>query len=432
MAVENYSSTTNLDPKMMRWRPKKPNEKKGKEAELLSPEEIAKLIDELTLNSIALATQKEELNKIQEGYRELQNQYNDLYENTPIGYATVDRSGLIFQINLAVSTMLKAEKPSLLGLNLIDYIIPESQDIFYSLIEKVFERKSPQSCEISLRKTDGSTLATRLEGSFINNSASSEPIPLCRIAIIINEQETKAEEQFNSDVYPPSDVKQQEGADRGAISTEEGIQSPPVVGVEPGLLPLNELKTELQDSLNTTAKMVEMRDSYSVGHQQKVSKLAIALARELGMSEEQVKYIGIAGLVHDIGKINVPSELLVRKNRLQDMELKQIQEHVTRGHDILTTMGFPAIIATIVLQHHERLDGSGYPLGLSGDAILPESRILAVADSYEAMCSQRAYRPARSSEEALEELFINKGILYDSDVVQACLKLFNTKGFKYD
>jgi putative nucleotidyltransferase with HDIG domain len=174
--------------------------------------------------------------------------------------------------------------------------------------------------------------------------------------------------------------------------------------------------------------MVEMRDYYSVGHQQKVSKLAIALSRELGLTEDQSRSIGIAALVHDIGKINTPTEILNRKGKLADRELQKIRDHVRSGHDILKTMGFPPAIANIVLQHHERLDGSGYPFGLKGDDILLESRILAVADSIEAMCSQRAHRSAMNVDEALEELYINKGLLYDADVVQACLSLFRDKG----
>ncbi len=184
MAMEHHTSITSLDPKVMRWRPQKAYEKRTKEDELLTPEEITRLIDELTLNSIALATQKEELAKLRAGFRELQVQYNDIYENAPIGYATVDRSGLIFQANLAISGMLKVEKSALIGVNLTGYIESASLETFYSILEKVFETKTPQTRDISLQRTDGTTLACQMQGIYFKNSASCEPIPLCRIAVL--------------------------------------------------------------------------------------------------------------------------------------------------------------------------------------------------------------------------------------------------------
>jgi len=419
MAVENYTNVTNLEDKMMRWRPKKPTEKKNYETDLISPGEVARLIDELTLNSIALSTQKEELNKIQEELHDLRVQYDDIYLNAPVGYLTIDRSGLIFQANLFIASLLVVEKPSLLGVNLNGFIPPDSQDAFYSFLEKVFVTKSLQSCVICLRKNDGSLCFSKLDGVYVNNSGSSEPIPLCRVAVLPCQANTAAE---NDKIIEKSTVFQ-----------DQKIEPPMVVGsgIQAMTEKVQHAKLDLQDSLKTTARMVEMRDYYSVGHQQKVSKLAIALARELGLTEDQTRSIGIAALVHDIGKINTPAEILNRKGNLADRELQQIRDHVRSGHDILKTMGFPPSIANIVLQHHERLDGSGYPFGLKGDDILLESRILAVADSIEAMCSQRAHRPAMNVDEALEELYINKGLLYDTDVVQSCLSLFRDKGFDY-
>jgi putative nucleotidyltransferase with HDIG domain/PAS domain S-box-containing protein len=446
MTVENYTNVTNLEQKAMRWRPKKPGEKKTREVELLSPEEIAHIIDELTLNSLALATQKEELSKIHQELQDLKNQYDDVYENAPIGYVTLDRSGLMTEANRSLVNLLKMEKQDLIGTNLTSYIAPASQDAFYSLLDKVFETKSLQYSEVVLRVPDGSEIYSRLEGIFVNNIGSSKPIPLCRIAFINSMPETDTDKLGNS-----SKTSENPRTTPTGMNEDDGrktMKTPPASSVvaiqEQGdeiftghsehkpSIPVGQFQTELQNSLNTTAKMVEMRDSYSVGHQQKVSRLGIAIARELGLSEEQTRYVGIAGLVHDIGKIDLPGSLLVKRTRLDDKELQKIKDHVRSGHDILRTMGFPPIIAIIVLQHHERLDGSGYPFGLKGDDILLESRILGVADSMEAMGSQRAYRPAMSLDAALDELSINKGILYDSDVVQACLKLFQEKGFVFD
>jgi HD-GYP domain-containing protein (c-di-GMP phosphodiesterase class II) len=153
----------------------------------------------------------------------------------------------------------------------------------------------------------------------------------------------------------------------------------------------------------------------------------------MGLPEEQIEGIHMAGLVHDIGKINVPAEILSKPGTLNDLEFGLIKTHSQVGHNILDgTIEFPWPIAQIVLQHHERMDGSGYPVGLSGDEIILEARILGVADVVEAMASHRPYRPARGIDQALVEISQNRGILYDPEVVDACLKLFNEKRFKFE
>jgi HD-GYP domain-containing protein (c-di-GMP phosphodiesterase class II) len=177
----------------------------------------------------------------------------------------------------------------------------------------------------------------------------------------------------------------------------------------------------------------ELRQSYTAGHQLRVTQLACAIAKEMGLPEEQIEGIHMAGLVHDIGKINVPAEILSKPGTLNDLEFGLIKTHSQVGHNILDgTIEFPWPIAQIVLQHHERMDGSGYPVGLSGDEIILEARILGVADVVEAMASHRPYRPARGIDQALVEISQNRGILYDPEVVDACLKLFNEKRFKFE
>ncbi|HID87880.1 MAG TPA: HD-GYP domain-containing protein [Anaerolineae bacterium] len=158
----------------------------------------------------------------------------------------------------------------------------------------------------------------------------------------------------------------------------------------------------------------------------------MSIAREMGLPEEQFEGIRIAGLIHDIGKINVPAEILSKPGPLSELEFGLIQAHPQVGHDILKTIEFPWPVAQIVLQHHERMDGSGYPQGLSDDNILLEARILGVADVVEAMASHRPYRPPRGLDKALEEISRNRGILYDPEVVDACLKLFTEKGFTFE
>ena len=184
-------------------------------------------------------------------------------------------------------------------------------------------------------------------------------------------------------------------------------------------------------TVNALASTVEMKDPYTAGHQQWVTRLACAIAKEMGFSEEQIEGVRMAGLIHDIGKINIPAEILSKPGHLSEIQYNMVKIHPQVGCDILKEIKFPWPVAEIVLQHHERMDGSGYPQGLSGDEIILEARILAVADTVEAMSSHRTYRAAYGIERALEEISRNRGTLYDSVVVDACLKLFK-KGFRFD
>jgi len=156
------------------------------------------------------------------------------------------------------------------------------------------------------------------------------------------------------------------------------------------------------------------------------------MAREMGFSREQTQGVYLGGMIHDIGKISVPAEILCKPGRLSDIEFSLIRSHPRIGYDILKEIEFPWPIAEMVYQHHERMDGSGYPRGLSGEEILLEARILCVADVMEAMSSRRPYRSALGVDSALAEISENSGKLYDPDAVNACLKLFRQKGFTFD
>ncbi len=184
------------------------------------------------------------------------------------------------------------------------------------------------------------------------------------------------------------------------------------------------LRKSLEDSIQAIAATVEMRDPYTSGHQKRVAELAMALAREMGLSEEQIHGLHLAGVVHDLGKISVPAEILAKPGKLTPIEFMLIQGHAQAGYEILKDIEFPWPIATIVWQHHERFDGSGYPRGLKGEDILLESRIMAVADVVEAMASHRPYRPTLGIDVALQEIERGRGIKYDPAVADACLKLF--------
>jgi HD-GYP domain-containing protein (c-di-GMP phosphodiesterase class II)/HAMP domain-containing protein len=192
------------------------------------------------------------------------------------------------------------------------------------------------------------------------------------------------------------------------------------------------LRKALGATIQAIALIVETKDPYTAGHQRRVADLARAIATEMGLAEEQIGGIRMAGVIHDIGKIYVPGEILSKPGRLGDIEFGLIKTHPQVGYDILKTIEFPWPVAQIVLQHHERVDGSGYPQGLSGEEIMLEARIMAVADVVEAMASYRPYRPAHSIDEALEEISQNRGVLYDPEVVDTCLRLFTEEGFKFE
>ncbi len=184
-------------------------------------------------------------------------------------------------------------------------------------------------------------------------------------------------------------------------------------------------------TVEAIASMAEMRDPYTAGHQRGVTRLALALARKLGLAVDRIEGLRVAGFLHDIGKIIIPAEILNKPGKLNEYELNLIKTHSQAGYDILQKIDFPWPVAQIVLQHHERLDGSGYPQGLTGSNILLEARILAVADVMEAMASHRPYRPGLGVEKALEEITRNQGTLYDPQVVEACVKLFNRNEFHF-
>jgi len=191
------------------------------------------------------------------------------------------------------------------------------------------------------------------------------------------------------------------------------------------------LQKTMEGAIDTIAKIVETKDPYTAGHQQRVSKLAETIARKMKLPQEKIEGIRISSLVHDVGKISVPAEILNKPIKLTEIEFNLIKDHSQVGHDILKSIEFPWPIAQIVLQHHERLDGSGYPQGLKGEDIIIEARIIGVVDVVEAMSSHRPYRPALGIDVALEEITRNKGILYDPEVVDICLKLFKEKEFKF-
>jgi putative nucleotidyltransferase with HDIG domain/PAS domain S-box-containing protein len=192
------------------------------------------------------------------------------------------------------------------------------------------------------------------------------------------------------------------------------------------------VKKVLGGTVYALAEMSQRRDPYTGSHQRRVSQLSCAIAHQMGLPENQIEGVRMAALLHDIGKMYVPSEILTKPGQISDLETGIIETHAQVGYEILQTIEFPWPVAKTVLQHQERLNGSGYPAGLSGEEILLEARILAVADVVEAMSSHRPYRATLGLKKALNEISQNRGILYDPNVVDACLILFTDKTFEFE
>ena len=194
---------------------------------------------------------------------------------------------------------------------------------------------------------------------------------------------------------------------------------------------LKNLQKALNGTVKALANTLESKDPYTASHQRRVVQLACALAQELGESPDYIEGIRVMGFLHDLGKIAVPGEILSKPSRLSNYEFNLIKVHPQAGYDILKDIDFPWPVALAVLQHHERLDGSGYPHGLLGHDIIQEAKILAVADVVEAIASHRPYRPALGVDQAMAEISRHQGVLYDPEVVQTCLRLFSEKRFSF-
>jgi PAS domain S-box-containing protein len=194
---------------------------------------------------------------------------------------------------------------------------------------------------------------------------------------------------------------------------------------------LEKLRKSMEGTIQAIAMTVELKDPYTAGHQRRVAELASAIAQEMNLTSDQIYGIQLAAGIHDIGKISIPAEILSKPGKISPIEFNLIKTHPQVGYEILKAVEFPWPIAQIVLQHHERIDGSGYPFGLIDQDIILETKIICVADVVEAMSSHRPYRPSLGMDMALQEISEKSGRIYDSLIVEICLKLFREKGFKF-
>jgi PAS domain S-box-containing protein/putative nucleotidyltransferase with HDIG domain len=306
------------------------------------------------------------------------------------GYYEVDLSGKFTFFNDSMCQITGYSREELIGMSYRQYADEENSKKVFQKFNKLYKtRESTSGFDLQMTRKDG-------ERRYIEASAS------------LTKDQWSNPIGFRGIVRDITERKQEE---KGLQRTLESIQK----------------------AVGTTIKVLtasETRDPYTTGHQSRTAHLARAIAREMGLPQDKIEGIHMAGLVHDIGKLSIPAEILTKPAKLTDLEFSLIKRHSQSGYEMLKDVESSWPLAEIVYQHHERMNGSGYPRNLRGSEILLEARIMAVADVVEAMSSHRSYRPALGIESALEEIKKNKGILYDDAVSDACLKLFREKGYQ--
>ncbi len=328
-----------------------------------------------------------ERKRTEEELRESEEQYRDLVENINDILYLFDEKGTFTYVSTPVLSMLGYSASEIVGRNFRQFVHPKDLPYVQNQFERVLSGQLEPSEYRILNKSGEIGWVRSSSRPMIKNGKT---IGLRGILTDITKRK-KAEEE----------------SQRTLIN----------------------LRKAMGGIIQAMAATVETRDPYTAGHQRRVADLGRAIAREMGLTDHQIDGIRMAGIVHDLGKISIPAEILSKPTKLSDIEFALIKTHPQISYDILKDIDFPWPVARTVFQHHERIDGSGYPLGLKGDEILLEARILAVADVVEAIASHRPYRPAFGMEAALDQISRNKGILYDTGAVDACLKLFREQGF---
>jgi PAS domain S-box-containing protein/putative nucleotidyltransferase with HDIG domain len=332
-----------------------------------------------------------ELKRAEEALRVSEANYRNIFENAVEGIFQTTPEGRFLSANPAMAQMLGFSSPEAMIAAVTDiaqyHADPERRPLFKRQLE---EQGAVQGFEIPYNRQDGKRIWTSINARLVRG-------PQGEIYY----------EGFLEDITARK-------------TAEDSLKDS-----------YKKLQKTLQGIVTALAVTVEMRDPYTAGHQERVVHLACAMAGEMGLPEDQIQGLSMAGALHDIGKINVPAELLSKPGKLSKTEFAIIKSHAEVSFAILRGIEFPWPVALAIAQHHERMDGSGYPFGLWGPDIILEARILAVADVVEAMASHRPYRPALGIDQALEEISRNRDVLYDSEVVDACVRLFTEKGFTF-
>ena len=327
----------------------------------------------------------------EESIRESEARLQAIMDNTSTAITLKDTQGHFILINRKFSEMVDMSNEEIVGKTDYDIFPEKLADKYRENDRKAQQEGFPIQVEETIHHPDGRH--TYLAIKFPLYDTSRTPYGICSIATDITERKR-------------SEFDLQKSHDR--------------------------LKQALEDTITAIARAVEARDLYVAGHQRRVAQLAVAIAREMGLSDDQIEGVRMGAMIHDIGKIHLPAEILNKPARLLDTEFALVKSHSEVGYEILKDVTLPWPVAQIVHQHHEHIDGSGYPHGLQENDILIESKIVCVADVVEAMAGHRPYRPAKGIQKALKEIEKHKGIYYDPKVVEACLRLFNEKIFTFE
>jgi PAS domain S-box-containing protein len=341
----------------------------------------------------AVARDITERKKAEKFLKQSEERYRAIIENMEDGYHEVDINGNFTFFNESMRKIMGYEREELLGMNNRQFADEENTRKVYQTYNRVYRTGEPvKNFEWQLIRKDGIRRDIEVSISLIRDM-EAHPIG------------------FRGIVRDTTDRKQ----------AEEQLQHT-----------LDSLRKAFGATIHVLVSAVETRDPYTAGHQLRSADLARAIATEMGFTKERIDGIRMAGSIHDIGKLSIPAEILSKPTKLTKIEFSLIKEHSQRGYEMLKDVESPWPLAEMIYQHHERMDGSGYPRNLKGDDILMEARIMAVADVVESMASHRPYRPARGIDAALEEIEKNKGTLYDNTVADACLRLFREKGFQLE
>ncbi len=324
-----------------------------------------------------------ERKRSEEAVRQSEGRYRDLFDNANDIIYTHDLEGTVTSFNKTAEKLTGYSRTELIGKNIFAILAPMHQQLARSMVLEKLTTMTPTVYEIEVVCKDGHKMPVEVSSRLILRD--DKPVGVQGIA---------------RDITARKQAEQQ-------------------------------LRKSLEGTIQALGQTTETRDPYTAGHQRRVTELACAIAEKMGLPKDRVEAIRIAGQMHDIGKMAVPAEILAKPGTLTDTEYALLQAHPQVAYDVLKTIDFPWPVAQIVLQHHERWDGAGYPNGLTGEAILLEARILGVADVVEAMASHRPYRPALGIEKALEEITAHKGSRYDPDVVDVCVRLFRAGEFRF-
>lgn len=340
----------------------------------------------------SLAQDVTERARTETALRDSEELYRRLVASIPDMIIRTDLTGnIVFANQVAARMNGDKEAQALVGFNVFNFVAPEDRERAVLAARRMFDRKIGAQ-EVGLVFRDGKRIPFEIDGAILRD-AQDAPYGIVYLCRNITERK------------------------RAETDLREG---------------LDKLRATLKASIDSLSSAIEMRDPYTAGHQERVTRLARAIAVEMGLDAERVEAIEIAGVIHDIGKLYVPAEILSKPTKLTELEYALIKMHAQAGYTILSKIDFPWPIARIVHEHHELVNGSGYPQGLAGKDILLEAKIICVADVVEAMSSHRPYRPALGIGAALDEITQKRGILFEREVVDACLRLFREKHFKFD